>query len=329
MRILKEIIPLKIKSPLAVFFREWCTYPFSMVLGHMLRAYIEEGGEVTPEKQERIYYNVHKATLSYLKAQLRDEIAKSVKTYTPGIRSIEQKIWVFWWQGEEDAPDIVKRCIASIRKNATEANVCVIDSMNYQKYVSVPSHIADKLASKTISLTHFSDYYRMALLAAHGGIWIDASIYLKNSLPSEIYEMPLYTIRNPGGDITNVSNWEWTVGVIGGWKGNTLFCVVETLLNKYWERTSRLVDYFLFDYIIRLVVDQYSDLQKELACILPNNASFMYLQNHLRDCADQYAEEFYEQETVLYKISWKNTYPELTPAGKETLYSRWLSDNAL
>ena len=329
MKSLKKKIPLKFKSPIAVFLRERSTLPFELVWWHMLRTYIEEGGKVTQEKRRKIYHKVHRVTLRYLESLFKDELSKFPEDYTPGIQPEDQKIWIFWWQGEEYAPDIVKRCIASIRRNATGRNICVIDSKNYQEYVSVPSHISEKLVSGTISFTHFSDYYRMALLATHGGIWIDASIYLKDHLPDEIYDMPLYTVKNLGEDITNVSNWEWTVGVIGGWKGNTLFCAVETLLSKYWENTAGLVDYFLFDYIIRLVVDRNADLQQELSRIPVNNASFMYLQNHLADCADLHEEDFYAQDTVLYKISWKSTYPLITSDGKETMYSRWLLNNAL
>ncbi len=327
MKTFKEMIPLKIKSPIAVFLREYGKYPLRLVWGHTLRTYIEEGGSVTAGAQKRIYQFVHRATLDYLSAQYGHVISENIKEYHPGIKPEKQVIWIFWWQGENQAPDIVKRCIASIRRNTQGMHICVIDAKNYQEYVSVPAHIVKKLDEGIISFTHFSDYYRMALLATHGGIWIDASIYMKDRLPSQIHNMPIYTVRNPGGDTTNVSNWEWTVGIIGGWKQNTLFCSVEKLLRTFWEEHNSIVDYYLFDYMIRLVVSGCAKLHAQINSIPVNNTSFMYLQDHLDAPADQHAAVFDSQDTIFYKISWKNTYPSLTSNGKETLYSRWMSEN--
>ena len=327
MKTLKEIIPLKIKSPIAVFLREYRKYPLRLVWGHMLRTYIEEGGTVTAAKQKRIYQFVHRVTIDYLSARYEHVISENVKEYHPGIKPEKQVIWIFWWQGENQAPDIVKRCIASIRRNTQSMHICVIDAKNYQEYVSVPAHIVKKLDEGSISFTHFSDYYRMALLAAHGGIWLDASIYLKNQLPREILDKPIYTVRNPGGDITNVSNWEWTVSAIAGWQGNTLFCKIEKLLSEYWKTNDNLVDYFLFDYMVRLVVSRCKGLYSEICNIPVSNPSFMYLQDHFGDSADAYMSEFCSLETFLYKLSWKGIYPNVTKDGKETLYSWWMSEN--
>ena len=329
MNFLKKIMPLHFKSPIAVFLREFGKYPLGLVCTHVLRTYIEEGGTVTQKKKEKIYKDVHRSTLDYLNAQYGHIISENKNRYVPGVKPKEAVIWVFWWQGEANAPDIIKRCIASIRRNACGMTVYVIDSENYNEFVTVPSHITQKLTSGIISFTHFSDYYRMALLAAHGGMWIDASLYVKDKLPPEIHDMPIYSVKNPGADITNISNWEWTVGAMAGWKGNTLFCEVEKLLSEYWKTNDRVVDYFLFDYMIRLVVGRCESLQKEMTRIPENNASFMYLQDHLGDPADLYMDKFYEQDTVIYKISWKNVYPQFTTDGKETVYSKWLSDNFL
>lgn len=327
MKTVKELFPLKIKSPAAVFLREYGKLPFRLVWDHVRRTYIEEGGKVSPKTKKRIYQSVHTDTLRYLDAQYGHIVSKVTKKYIAGEKPEEQVIWVFWWQGEENAPDIVKRCITSIRRNAHGMQVHVIDSENYQNYVSVPPHITQKRNAGIISFTHFSDYYRMALLAAHGGVWIDASVYLKDELPSDIHNSPLYTVRNPGEDITNVSNWEWSVSIIGGWKGNTLFRSVELLLKKYWKTNDNLVDYFLFDYLIRLVFDQCDKMREDITNIPPSNFDFMYLQNHLCEAAHKYIKEFYAQDTFVYKISWKGTYPVKTPDGSDTVYARWLSEN--
>lgn len=326
MRAIKKMIPLWIKATISVFITEIGRWPINIVLVHMWRSFAQNGGcgEKGKRRAERA---VQKATYAWLKKQYGHLAADISNDYSVGEPVQNAPIWVFWWQGEESAPDIVKRCIASFRRNAFGKPICVIDATNYSDYVSVPPHIIKKMEAGIISLTHFSDYFRMALLAAHGGIWIDASLYLKGALPEGYENMPIYTVRNPGGDATNISNWEWTVGVISGWKGNTLFSTTEKLLSTYWETNDRIIDYFLFDYMIRVVVDHCNDLFRDISAIPANNSSFMYLQNHLCEAADIYMDHFYSQDTVLYKISWKMDYPRITPGGKETMYSRWLTDN--
>lgn len=324
MRSIKKLIPIKVKSPISIFLKEFGKYPFRLVLDHVCCAYIQEGGKVSQKIRKRIYELVRENTLDYLDSKYGHIVSRMMGTYNPGRQPKEQMVWVFWWQGEKNAPSIVKKCIDSIRRNASKMQVQVIDATNYQKFVSIPNHIIQKRDKGIISFTHFSDYYRMALLAFRGGLWIDASVYMKNSLQSRVYDMPIYTIKNPDRENINISNWEWTVGVIGGWAGNSLFCTVELLLQEYWKNNDHIVDYYLFDYMIRLVVNRSIALQKEMSNIPVNNSDFMYLQSHLSDAANKYMKQYHAQQTVFYKVSWKSTYPLKTTTGEDTVYKQWL-----
>ena len=51
------------------------------------------------------------------------------------------KIWFCWMQGEENMPEIPRRCLASLRKHAKDHEVIVLTIENYRKYVSLPDHI--------------------------------------------------------------------------------------------------------------------------------------------------------------------------------------------
>ena len=53
-------------------------------------------------------------------------------------------VWVCWWQGEKEAPAIVKRCIDSIRRNARGHSIIVITEQNYKNFVSFPEWIEEK-----------------------------------------------------------------------------------------------------------------------------------------------------------------------------------------
>ena len=54
------------------------------------------------------------------------------------------KIWTCWLQGEEQAPPIVKKCLASIRRHSGGREVIVITEKNMWQYVSFPDFILRK-----------------------------------------------------------------------------------------------------------------------------------------------------------------------------------------
>ena len=43
----------------------------------------------------------------------------------------ENVIWMYWKQGEKNAPDIVRRCIASVRRHAGSYRVIVLDENTF------------------------------------------------------------------------------------------------------------------------------------------------------------------------------------------------------
>ncbi len=326
MSILKSCIPQGAKSAIKFFLQRVGKVPLRLAYAQACRTYVEEGGKVSAAKKAQRYRAATKAVLSYLNGKYGKLAAELAADYVSGTKPAIKTIWVFWWQGEADAPDIVKRCIASIRRNSNGMNVNVIDFRNYKSFVSVPEVLSQKMNAGFISFTHFSDYYRMALLAKHGGLWVDASVFLKDSLSESIFDIPLFSIKNPGKDITNISNWEWTVGIIGGWRGNTLFSAAARLLQEYWTDHNSLVDYLLFDYMIRLIYMYCSELRDTLDLLPANNSDFMFLQSHLSDPSRNY-NDIKIQKTQFYKVSWKREYPLTTPEGCETVYAKWLAEN--
>ena len=50
-------------------------------------------------------------------------------------------IWICWWQGLENAPEIVKRCVASIQKHAGNHKIIMITDENYKEFISFPMWI--------------------------------------------------------------------------------------------------------------------------------------------------------------------------------------------
>ena len=151
---IKKMIPLCLKTTIATFLSEIGRWPIGIVFSHMRRSFAENGG-CGAKGKDRAWRAAHIATLSYLKkcyGHLVENVEPSL-----GQPTENAPVWVFWWQGEENAPVLVQRCIASIRKYAGNHPVRVIDQENYREFVTIPAHIEVKREQGIISLTHFSD----------------------------------------------------------------------------------------------------------------------------------------------------------------------------
>lgn len=60
---------------------------------------------------------------------------------TPMDPDMEGRIWICWWQGLENAPEIVKRCVESIRRNAGDHQVTIITDQNVEQYIDIPEWV--------------------------------------------------------------------------------------------------------------------------------------------------------------------------------------------
>ena len=78
-------------------------------------------------------------------------------------------VWVLWWQGIDMAPDIVKICVQSIRKNIGGRNLIILDESNFRDYANLNTKYEKLLKAEVISKTQFSDLLRLNLLYNQGG----------------------------------------------------------------------------------------------------------------------------------------------------------------
>lgn len=180
-------------------------------------------------------------------------------------------LWQYWGQGAEAAPPLVRACLASVSRHCGDCEIHVLDDRTLHDYVTIPPHILQRLDSGAMDRTHFSDYLRTCLLLQYGGIWLDASVYLSGPLPAAmreaaffIYQSPLFHsfaslppfvsrphLSPPPGTafpppyLLCGSNW-----CIAAACGCRLPLLLRRLLEAYWQRNNRLLDYFLFHYLM-------------------------------------------------------------------------------
>ena len=95
-------------------------------------------------------------------------------------------VWTCWWQGEDKAPDIVKACWQSQRKNLPDGvRHIIITKENYSDYITIPNYVLDKFENEENKIAHLADFIWAGLLYRHGGVWLDATVLLLK--PSSVY----------------------------------------------------------------------------------------------------------------------------------------------
>ena len=202
----------------------------------------------------KIIQKKHEYVINYLKSRYKNIIDKYAST--PQIyhanTTEEHNIWIMWWQGEENAPELVRMCINSIKKNANGANVIIITEKNYREYADIPDYIIEKHKKGIISFAQLSDIMRVFLIAKNGGLWLDATIYVSRPIPASYFEKSLFSLHTTYKKTPFVQNDRIHCFVLGGLKQSCIFQYIKDFLSTYWKENDVIIDYYLLDYSIML-----------------------------------------------------------------------------
>ena len=217
-------------------------------------------------------------------------------------------IWLCWLQGLEQAPEIVKKCVASVKQHMPDYKLQILTSENIFDFVSLPEPILRKYQNGTITHTHFSDILRTALLVQHGGIWLDATVLLTDAIPLQLADQPLFMLqKSPLSSISHfASSW-----FIVSHKGHPVMQRMLELLSEYWQKESVLRDYFLFHLFMYLLMSRNSQA-KELAMkmsFIPNGDAHL-MQFRLFDSFDAQQWEQICTRSTIHKLTWKFNHNE-------------------
>lgn len=235
---------------------------------------------------------------------LIDQIAIAVKnSHNPSEVKKSKIIWICWWQGIENAPELVKKCYSSICYYFSDWDIRVITSDNYLEYVDFPDYIIEKWKAGKISNTHMSDLLRLELLIKHGGLWLDSTIMATSSaLPKSIINSDLffYQTLKPGADGHSILLSSW---LIYAKSNNCILKLTRELLYNYWKKAEKLSDYFLLHYYMTIACEIYQDeydkipqFSNEIPHILLLNLFKQYNQSYMDDL---------NQMTCFHKLSYK------------------------
>lgn len=305
-------------------FRSDCSFSFWYAC---LRLLDELGGRVGLKKISAwAHSRKDRWILDYLKQDLAPVIEQYKNDETCGTPVSDAPIWVCWWTGEESAHPLVKRCIASIRGNAGTHPVRLITRENFGEYLNIPAYILDKVQSGQMCIANFSDYLRFFLLAKYGGLWLDATIFCSAQLPEELIQAPLFTCRSPEKNCGYISRYRWTSFCFGGYRNGPLFCFMHDAFDAYWQKNDRSIDYLLVDYLIETAYSEIPMVRALLDAVPYSNLRRDDLQAAMNAALPAEAfDKVIQEDTILYKLSWREKYAELTADNSDSIYRYFLN----
>ena len=146
------------------------------------------------------------ATKSITRVQTNTDCTNQTDNASTGSATV----WFCWLQGLDDAPEIVKACYNSIKRNIPNREVKVIDAKNWKEYVELPDFIVKKWENGKIPAALFSDLLRLELLIKYGGTWIDSTVLCTGGSSSSTSEATksMTKFQGSSGSINENDNYQ-------------------------------------------------------------------------------------------------------------------------
>ncbi len=232
-------------------------------------------------------------------------------------------IWICWFQGLDSAPELVKRCIASVQRNSPDSQVIILTDENIPDYLTLPEHIKTKYHAGLISKVQYSDIVRCSLLYQYGGIWMDATVFMTKPVPETFFENTFSSLRFDSSE-NALSQGYWTAYFLAAQKGSALVKMVRDILYRYWQHYDNLIEYFLIDYSFLYVRERYPQFRQVMNQQPVTGNNRFLIRQFISAQPDLAALTTLNEDPVgIYKLSHKEQY-RISDNGQPTIYSQIL-----
>lgn len=228
-------------------------------------------------------------------------------------------IWQYWGQGftSGQLPGVVEICLASVEKHKGDYEIIRLSDNSLSDYIDLPCFVLEKRDSGIFSRTFFSDLLRLALLKAYGGVWLDATVLLTDTLTQK-YSGCDYFVYQRDSDEVHKEYWENSYAYYWGWHpkfsvkmlNSIMFAkkdslVISSLLDlvlHYWKTENHIIDYFFFQILYEVLM---TGQLAEHRCHVVSDTIPHALQSYLNSEYNLESKEEIFRKAGLHKLSYK------------------------
>lgn len=218
-------------------------------------------------------------------------------------------IYILWFQGFDNAPEIVKRCVNSWKHYNPDWEIILFDNNNLINYVDLHNYIT---CTELMEKCHLSDIVRCLLLQLYGGLWVDATTFchkpLSDWLPNYI-DQGFFAFSKPSPNKL-ISNWflysEKNNYIINKWCNKTLeYYTINNKAHTYFIHHYLFGDLYKSDNVFKIMWDQVPKLSA-------NGNGPHYLQQYgmFKTLTPTHKSNIDNKITPLYKLTYKCQFPE-------------------
>lgn len=98
---------------------------------------------------------------------------------------VPKVIWTYW-DNLNTIPKVVKLCMESWKKHNPNYTIHLLTRSNYSEHVIIPNTVANHPLMNDMP-QRFADLVRCYVIAEHGGVWVDSSTLMGESLDSWLF----------------------------------------------------------------------------------------------------------------------------------------------
>lgn len=175
---------------------------------------------------------------------------------------VPNHIWVFWAQGFSAAPPVVQLCRKRLDAMKGKCEVRELCAETVTRWCTIPEDVKQSLAG---NWTTYSDVVRTALLAEHGGIWLDATAFLAQPvdllLPPRLQEVFPYTRSDQ-----LPCSWCMVSPI-----GHPIVRMLRDVQIRWWTMHSELPAYFWIHYLFEAMLAQHGACRRWWATANPTS----------------------------------------------------------
>lgn len=264
------------------------------------------------------YPAVTRKIVPMLQTRYRPLVSQLAEKYDADLEHEKSDVvWFCWMQGLDNAPELVKVCLASQKRWVRGKRFVIITAENYHDYVTFPADIEQKHDRGIIPDSHFTDFIRLELLIKYGGTWIDSTVlFSSGDYPDKIMDCDLFFFQYRDRDtkqFSGISSW-----FISAYSNNRLLMMQKEMLYQYWRDYDCLMEYYVFHLLFGLIAERFPE--KIDAMPKANSMRAIQMALYLEKAFDEQLMERLTAISCVHKLDYRKS-ERLTKDRKPTFYS--------